>query len=104
MVAVAVVMLLAVFSASPPLHAWLHSHDGTHQAKFGGHDQPAPGQDDDDGCAIVIFANGVVAAIVAILAPMVTLRRINLVAVGGAEVFRQVPRYWLPPLCGPPLS
>lgn len=104
MVAVALVLMLAVFSASPALHAWLHAHDGTHQATLGGHDQSAPGQDDDDGCAITMFTNGVTTALVAMLVLIVALRLLDFLVPAEAKVFRQAPRYWLPPLCGPPLS
>ena len=103
LLSVVMVMMLAVLSASPNLHAWLHSHDGTSQhGQSGGHDQKAPDQD-DDGCAVVMFANGVIAASLAIVVIAGVLRFINLVVRVEADVRRQSPRYWLPPLCGPPL-
>ena len=104
MISVALVLMLAVFSASPALHAWLHAHDGTQPAAVGGHNKSAPGHDDDDGCAITLFASGVTTALVAVMALIVALRLLNFVAPAEARVSRQVPRYWLPPLCGPPLS
>lgn len=105
LLSVAVVVVLSVFSASPVLHAWLHSLDAAatpRHATTAGHDQQSPGQD-DDGCAVVMFANGVIAASAGLVAIAVVWRLINLVVVLGAEVRRQNPRYWLPPLCGPPL-
>ncbi|MDB6116194.1 MAG: hypothetical protein JWQ62_3139 [Lacunisphaera sp.] len=99
------VVTLSVFSASPVLHAWLHSHDAaatSQHATAAGHDQQSSGQD-DDGCAVVMFANGVIAACAGLVAIAAVWRLINLFVVVKAEVRRQSPRYWLPPLCGPPL-
>jgi hypothetical protein len=102
----ALVMALSIFAASPQLHAWLHSHDAVataHHGTVAEHDQQLPDQD-EDGCAIVLFANGVIAAVTVLVAIAAVWRLINSVVISGAGVVRQSPRYWLPPLCGPPLS
>lgn len=104
--AAALVLTLAVFAASPELHAWLHGHEGIpvkgSTTSTGHNDQPA-GQD-DDGCAVVMFANGVVLAVLGFFSLFALGRLINLILWMGTAEYRQTLRYWLPPLCGPPLS
>ena len=100
-----VVVILSVFSASPALHAWLHAQEqgaAPHHATAAGHDKPQSDQD-EDGCAIVMFANGVIAASLGLVAIIAVWQFINLVVRVEADVRWQSPRYWLPPLCGPPL-
>lgn len=50
-----------------------------------------------------MFANGVLAATMGLMAVTAVWRLINLALRVEANVRRQIPRYWLPPLCGPPL-
>ena len=59
--AVLLVLALAAFSASPVLHGMLHGHDVAAQAPAH-HDggAPAPVADDDDGCVVTLFAQGLV--------------------------------------------
>jgi hypothetical protein len=78
--AVGLVLLLTTSSVSPELHAWLHdktqpqdaghacAHHHHHSHAHGGetHDSdardfPAAPADDDHGCAVTVFAHGIVA-------------------------------------------
>ncbi len=85
----ALVLALAVFAASPELHAWLHTTGG------------APG---DDGCAVVLFAHGVSAplGVVAAAPPASAWREQPRVVPGG--VFLASPRYLRQPERGPPVG
>lgn len=84
----ALVLSLAVLSASPALHHWLHGD----QDAGAGH----------DGCAVVLFANGVTeAAAVAVLAIAALCLLGEPVLAPAALVLRE-PRFQLPPGCGPP--
>src|ERR1044071_1969415 len=102
------VLALAIFSASPTAHAWLHAHDGgmvsAHANGDAGPDQTRQGQGNDDGCAVVLFSTGVlVTFILLILAG--AFRQIVEISFGHvAAIHRAKPRYWLPPMCGPPLN
>lgn len=91
--AVALVLLLAVMSASPALHAWVHGQTAA---------QTQVGYQDDD-CVVTQFAHGLLATttalvLVAILHPISGLVR------SCAVVTVPLPRFWLPPLCGPPTA
>jgi hypothetical protein len=62
--ATALVLALTVFAASPELHQWLHGHDSAHPNA--GHNDPAapqPADDDDEGCVVTLFAQGLVLAL-----------------------------------------
>ena len=85
----ALVFALGVFAASPELHSRLHVHDGV----------PA-----DDGCAVVLFANGVSAplAAIAIAPPPVEWREQP--RAQTAEIFLASPRYLRQPERGPPVG
>lgn len=84
----ALVLALAVFSASPQLHDWLHEGGAAH----------------DDDCAIALFAGGIAVSLggVAIAAPTAAWREPAPVA--AAEIFVAAPRYLLMPERGPPVS
>jgi hypothetical protein len=59
--AVLLVLALTVLSASPELHERLHGH---HAAAASQHDgAPAPAADNDDGCVVTLFAQGLVLAL-----------------------------------------
>ena len=104
------VLALVVFSASPVLHAWLHGRDGasvsatTTAANHTGQDQSKPDQDQDDACAVVMFAQGILAVIFAFILCAALRRVIEFSVSYVAAIYRATPRYWLPPLCGPPLN
>jgi hypothetical protein len=65
LLAVALVLALSVFAASPGLHELLHGHERAagavhHDASPASHPQDADG---DDGCVVTLFAQGVVLAL-----------------------------------------
>jgi hypothetical protein len=99
------VLALTILSASPGLHAWVHAHAtpmtaGDHADH--GPANPQPGT--DEGCVVVLFAQGILAALAAYCVAEIFRRKTELMVVGATAVPRAMPRYWLPPLCGPPLS
>jgi hypothetical protein len=59
--ATALVLALTVFAASPALHQWLHGHEPGHpRAAPDAPARPSPPDDDDDGCVVTLFAQGLV--------------------------------------------
>jgi hypothetical protein len=103
MAAAFLVLTLSIFSASPTLHAWLHSHGASPHAQATDHG--APLQDHgDDSCAVTMFAHGALALLVAFVLACAFQRAIAVFFSYVAALYRATPRYWLPPLCGPPLS
>ena len=104
--AAALVFALTVFAASPELHAWLHSYDapGTHHAHPEGHPAPDAGPDQDDDCAVVMFAQGVVAALLLVFFGIVAWRIAAFAPVHVERLVSRAPDFLLPPLCGPPVS
>jgi hypothetical protein len=112
--AVLLVAVLSIFAASPTLHAWLHDHEkqvtqsaltSADTSTVPTHAVPAKASDDhDDGCAIALFAAGVL-AIVGLLLSWLFERRVSAVVVWPIlQVVERDLREWLPPLCGPPAS
>jgi TRAP-type C4-dicarboxylate transport system permease small subunit len=97
------VMGMLVFAASPGAHAWLHSHDHLSTAanvdSHAGHAKP---DQQDDGCAIVVFAAGVLVALILFFLGGAFRRAASAIFPDIAVLYRATPRYWLPPLCGPP--
>jgi hypothetical protein len=91
--AAALVLLLAVLSASPTMHAWLHSQAAA-QAQVGHL---------DDDCVVTQFSHGLLATTAA-LALVATLRPICGLVRSCAVEPAPPPRFWLPPLCGPPTT
>ena len=91
--AVALVLLLAVMSASPSLHAWVHGPAAA---------QTPTGWLDDD-CVVTQFSHGLLATTAALLLVTVLRPICNLVR-SRAVVPVPLPRFWLPPLCGPPTA
>jgi len=104
--AAVLVLTLAVVAASPQLHAWLHGQEAVAakgSATTAGHDDQQSGQD-DDGCVVVTFANGVVLAALGLFLIAALGQVIHFIFREEPAGYRQALRYWLPPLCGPPLS
>lgn len=88
-----IVLLLAFLSASPTMHDWVHSQAAA-QAQVGHL---------DEDCVVTQFNHGLLATtaallLVAILGPICGLIR------SCAVVPVPLPRFWLPPLCGPPTA
>lgn len=89
----ALVLALTIFAACPTAHASLHDAGCPHH-------QP----DNDEGCAVTIFASGVSLPVGPMAtAPVVFLPRAVPVA-PAADVFLVSPRYLRQPERGPPAS
>ena len=61
----ALIFALGLFSASPDAHAWLHAHAAAHAHEAGDphtHDDPTAVASDDTGCAILLYAQGLLVA------------------------------------------
>lgn len=84
-----VVFALGLFAVNPILHEQLH-HDAHSSA--------------DDGCAIVLFANGLALplALTAPLPPAADWCRQDFAR--STDLVLASPRYWLQPALGPPLA
>ncbi len=111
---------LSIFAASPILHAWLHSHEtgttvSSHRladtssanassALPNDHTPDTPANDHDDGCAVALFAAGVLALCCALLGWFFLGRVRALRLWANVRLAIQRPRDWLPPLCGPPAN
>jgi len=107
----ALILGLSIFSASPALHSWLHSHDSgqpgidaAHHGVAADKTERSESARDNDACAVVMFAQGVLSGVGVILLSVLGWSVVGLVQRPIAKVARLHPRYWLPPLCGPPLS
>src|ERR1700749_2906966 len=100
--------VLLVASASPSVHAWLQGRDlhaaaATHANQTNA-EQASTGQQDDDSCAVVLLSSGVLLAII-LFALAGAFRRVVQLRFSFVDaVYCATPRYWLPPLCGPPLN
>ena len=81
-------LALVVLAACPSLHAWLH-----HEKHL----------DNDDGCAVVLFAHGVTAAAAALAALVVAPLAFLETLPAPKLVLLSEPRFQFPPGCGPPL-
>lgn len=99
LVAALCVLMLAVFAASPVLHAELHEHDHAGLA-----DHPAIPGPDQHACAVTLFANGIIALLVICLLMLVRplAAGVFLRATDAWSVAR--PRYWLVPSHAPPAA
>jgi hypothetical protein len=82
------VLALTIFAASPTAHGLLHDDAGTGLT--------------DDGCAVVLFANGVSFPVgpIAIIPPEVVTKSAS--PITAAEVVLVSPRYLRQPERGPP--
>jgi hypothetical protein len=85
--AAVLVLMLAVLAVSPSLHAWLHGEKTL---------------DADDGCAVVLFAQGITPAIGAALLVAAALRRLPGRLAEPFAPWFAAPAHQLPPGCGPP--
>jgi len=83
------VFFLGLLAASPVLH------DQVHQGQASAN---------DDGCAVVLFANGVAVPLAMFAVPPVPMEWRKQVYVGAAELLLDSPRYLLQPVCGPPVG
>ena len=83
------IFALGLLSVSPVLH------DQVHQGQ-------APAA--DDGCAVVLFANGVSVPLALITVPPVSVEWRKQDYFGVAELLLDSPRYLLQPVCGPPVG
>jgi hypothetical protein len=94
------IVFLNLLAASPQLHAWVHGENAAQALPLGANHGPHQGR--DDGCAVAVFAAGILAGLFALF----VARRVG----GLARVVRRAPdvplpapaRNRLPPLCGPP--
>jgi hypothetical protein len=69
------VLALSVFSSSPELHGWLHSHESS--AAEPAHPGPGHVPCDDEGCAVTLFSQGLLlplALLSLVLAALIVLR------------------------------
>jgi hypothetical protein len=96
----ALVLALTIFAASPVAHAWLHAGTGECSA-HSHHHEPAP-VDPDEGCVVVLFANGVDLPVgpAALTPPAIVTQGIS--PVTAAEFDLVSPRYLRQPERGPP--
>lgn len=86
---IALVLLLSVLAANPELHQVFHS--GANSSH-------------DDGCAVVLFAQGVSAPFDSAVLAAVPAEWTVLIRAGISEIFVSSPRYLLLPGRGPPVS
>jgi hypothetical protein len=104
--AAVLVLVLTVLAASPDLHERLHGH-GPQSAGATHHSGARPTQglpDDDDGCVVTLFAQGVVLPL-AILALAFAGRVLRLVETFTDDRFAAVaPSFLLLPSQAPPLG
>jgi hypothetical protein len=101
----ALVFGLALASASPDLHAWLHGETAAHGHEACRHTEHAPAKDDshEHRCAVVLFANGAdlpFAAVVVLLRDPAS----SPVALAPEALHLAPPRYLRQPERGPPLA
>jgi hypothetical protein len=103
--AAAIVLALTVFAASPDLHNWLHSFDaaGSHQTHGVAHADKGSIPDDDD-CAVVVFAQGVLAMLAIAFFGIFSGKVAKYSPPFISRLVSKAPEYWVPPLCGPPVS
>ena len=100
LVAALCVLLLAVFAASPTLHAGLHEHDHAAHA----HDHGAPVGDTEHTCAVTLFAHGAMALLVFCLLMLARPAVAGLTLRATDERVVAQPRYRLVPSQAPPAA
>jgi hypothetical protein len=98
---IGLVLALTVFAASPELHGWLHDHEpgAAHH-----HDGQGGIPDNDDSCAVTLFAQGLVVplSLVALAFTGQTLRLLDFAF--GDRIVPESPRYLRLPTQAPPLT
>jgi hypothetical protein len=98
--AAVLVLALTVLAASPDLHRLVHGHGAPPYADAS-HRQAA---DDDDGCAVTLFAQGIILPLAA-FALAFSGRILRIVEFDRVDrVFAAEPRFLLLPSQGPPLG
>ena len=102
LVAALCVLLLAVFAASPTLHAGLHEHGHDHAAQA--HDHGVPVGDAEHTCAVTLFAQGAMALLVFCLLILARSNVTGLTLRATDEVAVAQPRYRLVPSHAPPAA
>lgn len=100
LVAALCVLLLAVFAASPTLHAGLHEHGHDHAA----HDHGTPAGDAEHTCAVTLFAQGAMALLVFCLLILARPVVAGLALRATDEMVVAQPRYRLVPSHAPPAA
>jgi hypothetical protein len=100
--AVALVLVLTVLASSPELHERLHGHVPVAPGHAGGHTAGGPAGDDEDGCVVTLFAQGLVLP----LALVVLALSGQALRLPGIDPFDRVipvaPRYLRLPTQAPP--
>ncbi len=105
--AAVLVLALAVLAASPELHERLHGHElhpvaASHRGAA--HNEAAPAPDDEDGCIVSLFAQGVVLALAAV-ALVQAGRPLSFVGFPHRDrLAPESPRYLRLPAQGPPVG
>ena len=94
------VLLLAVFAASPTLHAGLHEHGHDHAAQ----DHDAPVGNAEHTCAVTLFAQGAMALLVFCLLLLARPAVAGLALRATDDVVVAQPRYRLVPSHAPPAA
>lgn len=102
LVAALCVLMLAVFAASPTLHAGLHEHGHDHAAH--GHDHGAPVGDAEHTCVVTLFAQGALALLVFCLLVLLRPTVAGLTLRATDEIVVAQPRYRLVPSHAPPAA
>jgi hypothetical protein len=100
LVAALCVLLLAVFAASPTLHAGLHEHGHDHAA----HNHGTPAGDAEHTCAVTLFAQGAMALLVLCLLMLARPVVAGLALRATDEMVVAQPRYRLVPSHAPPAA
>ena len=109
---VVVVMLLTWLSVDPVAHAWLHEHKratastGCGSCSGHGHEGDRgdlPQSEDDDGCAIVRFAQGHVDSVVGPVLVATPLARHEILVRPDVVTRGGTVDHDHPPACGPPV-
>jgi hypothetical protein len=92
------VLALAVLAASPDLHERLHGHDANASATAS---HPAS-LDDEDGCVVTLFAQGIILAL-ALLALAFTGQLVRVADLPAFDrILPDAPQYRLLPTQAPP--
>lgn len=102
MVAVLCVLALTVFAASPGLHAWLHGHDTACESPAA-HHHDAPVSDEEQGCVVSLYAQGVLTLLVICLWVLARPVVPDFFSRATDDIVVARPAYWLVPSHAPPV-
>jgi hypothetical protein len=100
--AVLLVLALTVLSASPELHERLHGHHAATSAQRDG--APAQAADNDEGCVVTLFAQGLVLALGMIALAFAGRALVRFHFAPSDRVFPEAPRYLHLPKQAPPFG